>query len=181
MIEQWLFNKDRFCIAQEGDFSGLNDTCYWGLPSIQASDPAFPPLGYWRGYVWGPMAQLTYLLRTTSVDISSLSLSVSRSLFLPSLLPLLLLPLSLSVSVSASVHFFACHICTGRSRYWGLKNYDHVPSVRKGRKALVKQMGSLMMSQWVSVDLRFGLPRECVLATDLIVPRLLPRLISATE
>lgn len=52
MIEQWLFNKDRFCIAEEGDFSGLNDTCYWGLPSIQASDPAYPPLGYWRGYVW---------------------------------------------------------------------------------------------------------------------------------
>ena len=93
MIEQWLFNKDRFCIAEDGDFSGLDDTCYWGLPSIQASDPAYPPLGYWRGYVWGPMAQLTY---------------------------------------------------------WSLQNYDHVPSVRKGRKALVKQMGSLMMSQWVS-------------------------------
>lgn len=95
MIEQWLFNKDRFCIAEDGDFSGLDDTCYWGLPSIQASDPAYPPLGYWRGYVWGPMAQLTY---------------------------------------------------------WSLQNYDHVPAVRKGRKALVKQMGSLMMSQWVSLD-----------------------------
>ena len=34
--------------------------CYWGLPSISASDPAFPPLGYWRGFVWGPQAQLTY-------------------------------------------------------------------------------------------------------------------------
>jgi len=34
--------------------------CYWGLPSISADDPAFPPLGYWRGYVWGPMALLTY-------------------------------------------------------------------------------------------------------------------------
>jgi hypothetical protein len=91
MMEQWLMNKDRFCVAEAGDFSGLDDTCYWGLPSIQASDPAFPPLGYWRGYVWGPMAQLTH---------------------------------------------------------WSLQNYDHVPAVRKGRKALVKQMGSLMMSQW---------------------------------
>ena len=25
-----------------------------------AADPAFPPLGYWRGFVWGPMAQLVY-------------------------------------------------------------------------------------------------------------------------
>lgn len=24
---------------------------YWGLPSIQHADPAFPALGYWRGYV----------------------------------------------------------------------------------------------------------------------------------
>ena len=31
-----------------------------GLPSISADDPAFPALGYWRGYVWGPMAMLTY-------------------------------------------------------------------------------------------------------------------------
>ena len=32
--------------------------------------------------------------------------------------------------------------------YWSLQNYDHVLAVRKGRKALVKQMGALMMSQW---------------------------------
>ena len=25
-----------------------------------ADDAAFPPLGYWRGYVWGPMAQLVH-------------------------------------------------------------------------------------------------------------------------
>jgi len=31
-----------------------------GLPSISADDPAFPKLGYWRGYIWGPMAMLTY-------------------------------------------------------------------------------------------------------------------------
>ena len=24
------------------------------------ADPAYPPLGYWRGYVWSPIAQLTH-------------------------------------------------------------------------------------------------------------------------
>ena len=43
---------------------GNADSCYWGLPSIQASDPAYPPLGYWRGYVWGPMIQLVHALVT---------------------------------------------------------------------------------------------------------------------
>ena len=56
-----------------------------------SDDPTFPPLGYWRGYVWGPMAQLTY---------------------------------------------------------WALQEYDHVPEVRQGRKALCAQMGALMLSQW---------------------------------
>ena len=60
MITKWLLNSTRFCIARDGDFKGNDDTCYWGLPSINAADPAFPPLGYWRGYVWGPMAQLTF-------------------------------------------------------------------------------------------------------------------------
>ena len=48
------------CISPAGDFGGNADDCYWGLPSIERADPAFPPLGYWRGYVWGPMAQLVY-------------------------------------------------------------------------------------------------------------------------
>ena len=56
----WLLNASRFCIAPNGDFAGNPDTCYWGLPSVSADDPAFPPLGYWRGFVWGPMALLTY-------------------------------------------------------------------------------------------------------------------------
>lgn len=60
MVREWLLNSSRFCIARHGDFRGNSDDCYWGLPSVQASDPAFPPLGYWRGYVWGPMAMLTY-------------------------------------------------------------------------------------------------------------------------
>ena len=32
--------------------------------------------------------------------------------------------------------------------YWSLQYYDHVPSVRSGRKALCKQMTALMLSQW---------------------------------
>jgi hypothetical protein len=34
--------------------------------------------------------------------------------------------------------------------YGALQQYDHVPAVRTARKALAKQMGSLMMSQWSS-------------------------------
>lgn len=45
MMEKWLHSPDHFCIAPNGDFAGNSDTCYWGLPSIQAADPAFPPLG----------------------------------------------------------------------------------------------------------------------------------------
>eukprot|EP00051_Salpingoeca_urceolata_P014957 m.191191 g.191191 ORF g.191191 m.191191 type:complete len:939 (+) comp18245_c0_seq1:119-2935(+) len=60
MMSGWLMNNTRFCISPTGDMAGNSDTCYWGLPSINAADPAFPPLGYWRGYVWGPMAQLTH-------------------------------------------------------------------------------------------------------------------------
>ena len=33
----------------------------WRLMSaVFLDDPAFPTLGYWRGFVWGPMAQLVY-------------------------------------------------------------------------------------------------------------------------
>lgn len=60
MSQHWLMNSTRFCISPRGDFAGNTDECYWGLPSISADDPAFPALGYWRGFVWGPMAMLTY-------------------------------------------------------------------------------------------------------------------------
>ena len=82
MVVHWLTNKTRFCINENYETEN-NPDCYWGLPSISADDPTFPPLGYWRGFVWGPMAQLTY---------------------------------------------------------WSLAEYDHVPVVRKARKALCKQM-----------------------------------------
>ena len=91
IVNKWLLSPKHFCVSPSGDFSGNADTCYWGLPSIEASDPAFPPLGYWRGYVWGPQSALTY---------------------------------------------------------WSLQYYDHVPDVRKGRKALVAQHRELMLAQW---------------------------------
>ena len=34
--------------------------------------------------------------------------------------------------------------------WWGLQNFDHVPSVRTGRKALVKQMNQLLHHEWDS-------------------------------
>eukprot|EP01060_Flectonema_neradi_P020866 TRINITY_DN28366_c0_g1_i1.p1 TRINITY_DN28366_c0_g1~~TRINITY_DN28366_c0_g1_i1.p1 ORF type:complete len:807 (+),score=98.63 TRINITY_DN28366_c0_g1_i1:110-2422(+) len=60
MMQKWLLNPNHFCISPTGDMSGNSDTCYWGLPSIAASDPAFPALGYWRGYIWGPLSQITH-------------------------------------------------------------------------------------------------------------------------
>ena len=59
MVSEWLMNSTRFCISETYETTN-SDECYWGLPSISADDEAFPPLGYWRGFVWGPMAQLTY-------------------------------------------------------------------------------------------------------------------------
>ena len=59
MATEWALNSSRFCLSPQWP-AGVSDACHWGLPSISADDPAFPALGYWRGYVWGPMAQLTY-------------------------------------------------------------------------------------------------------------------------
>merc|ERR1711972_691486 len=60
MANEWLFNPNKFCVTPQGNFEGNSDDCYWGLPSITRDDPAYPAQGYWRGYVWGPMAMLTY-------------------------------------------------------------------------------------------------------------------------
>lgn len=63
MVNDWLFNSSRFCVAAGGDFRNNRDDCYWGLPSISYDDPAYLKPGvwnYWRGFVWGPMAMLTY-------------------------------------------------------------------------------------------------------------------------
>ena len=60
IAEHWIFNSSRFCIAPGGDYAGNDDTCYWGLPSIEASDPAYSKDGYHGGNIMGPMVQLTY-------------------------------------------------------------------------------------------------------------------------
>jgi neutral trehalase len=59
MASEWALNATRFCLSTEWPL-GVSAECYWGLPSITADDPAFPALGYWRGYVWAPTAQLTW-------------------------------------------------------------------------------------------------------------------------
>ena len=30
MAENWLLNSSRFCVAPDGDYAGLKDSCYWG-------------------------------------------------------------------------------------------------------------------------------------------------------
>jgi len=60
MVKEWLLSPNGFCVSSSGNFSGNDDGCWWGLPSIAASDPAYALLGYWRGYQWGPMAQFVY-------------------------------------------------------------------------------------------------------------------------
>jgi putative isomerase len=40
-----LVSPRHFCVSEGG--KGNSDSCFWPLPSIAASDPAFPPLGYW--------------------------------------------------------------------------------------------------------------------------------------
>ena len=66
-VGAWLTNASRFGVRPNDGRAdafpmpnAANHENYWGLPSISADDAAFPPLGYWRGYVWGPMAQLVH-------------------------------------------------------------------------------------------------------------------------
>jgi putative isomerase len=53
-----LTSPEHFSVSEGG--AGNTDNAFWPMPSIAASDPAFPALGYWRGFVWGPQIQLTY-------------------------------------------------------------------------------------------------------------------------
>ena len=56
-----LYNASEFCVS--GVWEGNPEGCYWGLPSVSASDAAFmQPQNYiyWRGLSWGPMALLTW-------------------------------------------------------------------------------------------------------------------------
>jgi hypothetical protein len=76
MIEQWLLSPEHFCVAPSGDFKGLSDTCYWGLPSIQAADPAYPPLGYCMS---SRSSQLTRAEKTTSYGDDSYEMLSNRA------------------------------------------------------------------------------------------------------
>eukprot|EP00483_Globobulimina_turgida_P010664 UN10685 len=58
MVSHYLLNPDYFCISLIFPINQSSD-CYYGLPSISHNDPAFSN-GYWRGLVWGPMAQLVW-------------------------------------------------------------------------------------------------------------------------
>ena len=92
MVRNWLHSPKHFCIAPSGDCAGNADSCWWGLPSIAASDPAYDYTGAaWRGDVWGPLTLLTY---------------------------------------------------------WSLQEYDHLPVVRAGRQALVRQMSAMAANVW---------------------------------
>ena len=53
-----LTSPEHFAVSEDG--AGNTDSAFWPLPSIAVSDPAFPALGYWRGFIWGPQIQLTY-------------------------------------------------------------------------------------------------------------------------
>ena len=57
-----LMNRSELCVS--ADWARSNDArCYWGLPSVSASDPSYmqpPGYIYWRGNTWGPMTILVY-------------------------------------------------------------------------------------------------------------------------
>ena len=58
-----LTNASELCISNKSDAKRENSSCFWGLPSISASDPSFmQPQSYiyWRGLTWGPMTLLSW-------------------------------------------------------------------------------------------------------------------------
>ena len=59
MATEWALNASRFCLSLSWP-AGLAPDCFHGLPSISADDAAFHALGYWRGFIWGPMAQIVW-------------------------------------------------------------------------------------------------------------------------
>lgn len=42
MVLNWLLDPKHFAITTTGDHAGNSDDNWWGLPSIEAQDPAFP-------------------------------------------------------------------------------------------------------------------------------------------
>lgn len=143
MAGSWLLNSTRFCLSPNGDFEGNDpNACYWGLPSVSADDPAYMAVGqwnYWRGRVWGPMAQIVYWSLQEKDEISSLSssssLMASASLLQQNINDLL-----------RNENLLRANQRKTRSKS---SSSSSLPSnITKARKSLCSQMEALMMSQW---------------------------------
>jgi len=74
-----MLSPDHFCIDIGGGWPNKTtnkDTCFWGMPSIEAGDRSYMrPITYiyWRGYVWAPMIQFTWwgMMKYTHVPLVS--------------------------------------------------------------------------------------------------------------
>jgi len=79
MVQNYLLNTKYFCINV--NFPLLQPrNCYWGLPSIAFSDPAYSEQNYWRGLVWGPMGQIVYWSLINYIHNSTLIYNATRAL-----------------------------------------------------------------------------------------------------
>ena len=123
MVSSWLLNSTRFCLSPNGGFEGNDpNACYWGLPSVSADDPTYMATGhfnYWRGLVWGPMAQIVYW----SLQEGSQGLSLQ--------------------------HFQGSLRHTRKTKLTAVSSQrSFSQAIAKARKSLCLQMEALMMSQW---------------------------------
>ena len=150
MTTHWLLNKTRFCINE--NYQTENDgRCYWGLPSISADDPTFPPLGYWRGYVWYVRIAIEY---THDMHLAFDKTTVCALFCLSRVTGRLGLDSS-TCRLPIESHFTYVVCCCVSSRgpmaqltYWSLQQYDHLPVVRSARKAMCKQMTAMFLEQY---------------------------------
>jgi hypothetical protein len=143
MVGSWLLNATRFCLSPNGEFEGKdpNDACYWGLPSVSADDLAYMATGhwnYWRGRVWGPMAQIVYWSLHEKDRRSNQKLSSSSSSS----------PSSPSVLLHDNSHQLADTNFIRRQRKTSSSSKAFSSNTTKARKSLCSQMEALMMSQW---------------------------------
>jgi len=133
MVGAWLLNASRFCLSPNGDFEG-NDpgSCYWGLPSVSADDPAYMVRGhfnYWRGRVWGPMAQLVYWsLQKQRTDPGSKSSQLLSK-----------------ETLKETDHAINSRRRQRRTTYPASQSPSNTT---KARKSLCSQMEVLLMTQW---------------------------------
>merc|ERR1711997_1364947 len=79
MVNNYLLNEDYFCVSLDFPDNQSSD-CYYGLPSIAKSDPAFKSQNYWRGLTWGPMVQLVWWSLDEYVEQSDIVKNGQRAL-----------------------------------------------------------------------------------------------------